>query len=114
MCSKGGRVVQIITDSHTTDEIKKILSGQPDRPKYIRIFISGYGWGGPNLGLALDELKANDDAVNSEGVDFIMEKDLSDMVGPVSVQFVGNGFYVSRAQGEDIDCSSCSSCGDWL
>lgn len=35
--------MQVITDSHTTDEIKKILSGQPDRPKYIRIFISGYG-----------------------------------------------------------------------
>lgn len=37
------RVMQVITDQHTTEEIKSVLSGQTGRPKYVRIFISGYG-----------------------------------------------------------------------
>lgn len=35
--------MQVITDQHTTEEIKSVLSGQTGRPKYVRIFISGYG-----------------------------------------------------------------------
>lgn len=35
--------MKIQTNSSTIDEIKKILEAQADRPKYVRVFVAGYG-----------------------------------------------------------------------
>lgn len=35
--------MNVISNSATVDEIKKVLETQPDRPKFVRIFVAGYG-----------------------------------------------------------------------
>lgn len=35
--------MKIQTNSSTLDEIKKIIETQTDRPKYVRVFVAGYG-----------------------------------------------------------------------
>ena len=46
-----------ITDS-ARDLLKKIL--QEKNTGGIRVFFAGFGWGGPQIGLALDEPEADD------------------------------------------------------
>ncbi len=45
------------------EELKKVLESRKDN-KPLRIYIAGYGWGGPSFGLALDEPKEGDASVN--------------------------------------------------
>jgi hypothetical protein len=35
--------MKIQTTVSTVDEIKKIMDAQADRPKYVRVFVAGYG-----------------------------------------------------------------------
>lgn len=41
------------------EQLEKALTSRKDK-KPLRIYIAGYGWGGPSFGLALDEPKEND------------------------------------------------------
>ena len=70
--------------------------------KYIRLFIEGVGWGGPRLGLALDELNDNDEKINSNGVDIIYNRNdqgyLDHSVIDYEDSFLGRGFVVKSSQ----------------
>jgi hypothetical protein len=35
--------MKIQTNSSTIDEIKKIMDTQAERPKFVRVFVAGYG-----------------------------------------------------------------------
>ena len=98
------------TNEETTKEIKKIFEDQNDKPKNVRIFIAGIGWGGPSLGLGLDEKKAEDVYEEINGVTFIMAKDIYDQMGEITVEYKLNGYSVIPTDQEPSDCSSCSSC----
>lgn len=67
--------------------------------KKIRLYIQGIGWGGPRLGLALDELnEQNDDAINANGIDIIFNKGDKDYLDHSVIDFedsfLGSGFVV--------------------
>lgn len=96
--------MKIITNPETIAEISKVVNVQTDKPKYVRIFVAGYGWGGPTLGLALDELKDDDVTEEEGGISFIMEKYLSESLGDVEVLFMGTGYYVAPADQPESSC----------
>jgi len=100
----------INTNEETTTEIRKIFESQSDKPESVRIFIAGIGWGGPSLGLGLDEKKAEDVHEEINGVTFIMAKDIYDQMGEITVEYKLNGYNVIPTDQEPTDCGSCTSC----
>lgn len=69
--------------------------------KSVRVFIQGIGWGGPKMGMALDEPKAGDQEITVEGISFIYNKDNENVI-PDSIidfqdSFLGRGFVVRPA-----------------
>lgn len=100
----------INTNEETCNEIKKIFESQQDKPKNVRIFVAGVGWGGPSLGLGLDEKKTDDVMEEVNGVNFIMAKDLFDQMGEITVEYKVNGYSVVPSSQEPSDCSACSGC----
>ncbi len=68
--------MKISTTQETIDEIKKIVDSKADQPTNVRIYIAGMGWGGPSYGLSLDEKNETDLTDDSNGITFVMDKDL--------------------------------------
>ena len=66
--------------------------------KMIRLYIQGIGWGGPRLGLALDELNEQDETITANGIEIIFnsnEKDYYDhSIIDFEDSFLGSGFVV--------------------
>ena len=58
------------------ETIKDIQANNNEDFKSIRIHVAGFGWGGPNLGLVLDEQKENDEAFDIDGITFLVESEL--------------------------------------
>ena len=89
------------------DKIKEVLS--ENSGKYLRIAIE-VGWGGPRLGLALDELKENEETTQVNGIDVL----ISDEVKPYSdgnmIDYIqstdGEGFVINNP--EQTGCEGCS------
>jgi len=89
------------------DEIKKIIEKQNADDKAIRINISGFGWGGPQLGLVLDEQRDSDYVEEIDGVTFVAGEDMKHYDGfniEYANSFLRKGFVVS------IKGMSASSC----
>ncbi len=87
-----------ITDSAKV-ELLPIL--KENTKKFIRLFIQGAGWGGPRLGLALDELKSEDEKVTTNGIDVIFDKSEKDSINGSTIDFqesvMGKGYVVRTA-----------------
>jgi Fe-S cluster assembly iron-binding protein IscA len=68
------------------------------------------------LGLALDELKENDQSFEDKGLTFVVEKEFYEKIKPVKVDYVetpmGAGFNISSNMPKpESSCgSSCSAC----
>lgn len=43
----------------------------------VRIFIKGFGWGGPSFGVALDKQNDDDDVFQLENIKIVAEKEIS-------------------------------------
>lgn len=100
--------MKIVINQETINEIQKITAGQEDSPNNVRIFVAGYGWAGPTLGLALDEQKENDLVDSSNEVTFVMEQEVFDTFGDISIEYSAQGYKVSPVnKGEESGCSSC-------
>lgn len=100
--------MKIVTNSETIESIKNVAKENPESPKYVRVFLAGAGWGGPSLGLTLDELKETDLEYSVEELAFIMDKELYDSLGDVKVEATDRGYIVKSVNAADSDCSSCS------
>ena len=78
--------------------IKDHLKDQEELPS-IRVFLNPGGWGGPSLGMALDEPKEDDDTFDNDGLTFVMNSQLFQDVKPVTIDYVtspmGAGFRIS-------------------
>ena len=79
--------------------------------KAFRIVVSGIGWGGPVLGVSLDENNEGDFLETVDGYTFIAADDIKKMVkvrGGLHIDFVksffGSRLYVRFASG---GCGSC-------
>lgn len=68
------------------DELKKLMESRKDK-KALRIYIAGYGWGGPSFGLALDELKEGDASIEVGDYTFLIEKDLTESFNAFTIDY---------------------------
>jgi len=100
--------MKITTTQETIDEIKKIVGAKADQPTNVRVYIAGMGWGGPSYGLSLDEKNETDLTDDSNGITFVMDKELHEKMGDFKVEFLGDGYRVAPVNQEPSDCSSCS------
>ena len=51
------------------------LFPEMEQNKALRIYIAGYGWGGPSFAMALEEPNDTDLKFSLDGYDFVMEKE---------------------------------------
>jgi iron-sulfur cluster assembly accessory protein len=83
----------------------------------LRIALMQGGCGGPSLGLALDEAKDNDKTYDKENLKFLVEEDLFETTGDITVDYVeagansGFGITSEKPVGGSSCCGSCGSCG---
>ncbi len=99
--------MKITFDNETKDALLENLSKQGK--SVVRLAIAGFGWGGPNLSVVLDEQKSNDNVETVNGITFAVDKDeeyiFEDCIVSYKKTFFGKTFRViSKAIGE----SSCS------
>lgn len=70
-------------------ELKKVIESKKT-DKSLRIYIAGYGWGGPSFGIALDELKDGDKEIKVDNFTFLVEDVLQDNYGKFTVDYSDN------------------------
>lgn len=84
----------------------------------LRVFVSQGGCAGPALILALDEMKPEDQVFNQNGLVFLVDNNLLDICGSITVDYVNaanrSGFSVRSANplpGGGCNSGSCGSEG---
>lgn len=92
------------------DAIKAIMEEEQNQPGFVRVFVAGFSCSGASFGLALDEKKAGDVVDDSNEVVFIMEEDLYNRFGEISIEYIDGGFLVKPLIEEPSACGSCSGC----
>ena len=86
-----------------TDDAKEELAPimEENTQKSLRLFVQGFGWGGPRLGIALDELTEEDEQVSHNGIDVIFAKRDKNYFHQATIDFedsnYGKGFIVRSA-----------------
>ena len=97
-----------ITDA-ARDKIKEVLG--ENEGKYLRITI-GAGWGGPRLGLALDELKENEETIQVNSIDLLMSDNIKPYADGNIIDYIqsteGEGFVIG-IPGQ----TGCEGCSCW-
>lgn len=68
------------------DKLKDLLE-EKKTDKSLRIFIAGYGWGGPSIGLALEEPKEDDLQLEVDDLNFAVEDGVSSMYRVLTVDY---------------------------
>lgn len=64
----------IVTDS-AKESLAKAMQDSEFKKPALRVMFSGFGWGGPRLGLALDELEdAADQIVRNNEIDILVDE----------------------------------------
>lgn len=66
--------------SVTEKAIQKIKETYDITKSGIRIVFNGFGWGGPRMGMALDESKKEDKTYEKDGIKFILSPEISDII----------------------------------
>ena len=78
-----------LTNKAKEELIKIRKEKQTDKP--LRIYIAGYGWGGPSFGIALDEHKDGDLVTQIDDLTFLLEKDFAESFDIFTVDY-NDGF----------------------
>jgi|GEM_PF-334976 len=103
------------------EEIKRVLAEDQYVGKAVRLTIAGFGCGGPQLGLALDEPEGNEADVvyKSEGVIILADDQMKSQINQLdglTMEYINDP---ARGKGLDIQfnkqpaaggCGSCSAC----
>lgn len=76
------------------------LDLEKSNSEVVRIKISGYGWGGPSLGVALDEQREDDEIYELNGVKFAASEDISYLLENAEILKIAYGYRVRR----NINC----------
>ena len=97
-----------------SDMIKNFLKDRENLPA-IRLMLAQGGWSGPQLGLALDELRDDDESFDDRGLTFVVEKEFYEKIKPVTIDYVttptGEGFQISSSMPEpESACGTSCSC----
>ena len=78
-----------ITDS-AKNKLQEVLDKNPG--KYLRVVFQGFGWGGPSLGLTLDEPKKNEIAFLVNGINVLIDDNVKTYVEGNTVDYVDYGY----------------------
>ena len=94
------------------EQLASLLEQKKEKYQAVRIYITGYRWSGPQLGLALDEINNNDQIFAYEGIQLAINKRESAKMGMVEIDFQeslrGNRFLIqSLSSGSTWGDSSC-------
>lgn len=100
------------------EKVKEILAAQNQENAFLRIYMTGMGWSGPNFGMALDESKNPEDNVDEAyGVTIVAEKRFEQYLEGAVVDYVdtenSSGFTMKTPRIADCSSSDCGSCS-WL
>lgn len=98
--------MNISFDENTKLALEKHLNDK--KKKAIRLHIKGFGWGGPTLGLVLDEQKDDDISENIEGLTFVAQKDEAYIFDSTKILFsksiFGDSFKVLSNRSSHSSC----------
>lgn len=99
--------MRINVTERAQSELNKILAQKDTTGKSLRLYIAGFGWGGPSFGIALDEQNDDDLKDTAGGLDFLVEKELTERYSEFHVDYVDDwlrkGFSIS-ADGSSGGC----------
>ncbi len=81
------------------EKLKEMTANQDSPNKMLRVSFGGFGWGGPKLHLALDELSHDTDiVVESQGVKIVYDANIENYIANTVIDYSANyftrGFYV--------------------
>lgn len=68
------------------EELIKIRE-EKETEKPLRIYVAGFGWGGPSFGIALDEQNDEDIVTDVDGITFLIEKDFGESFSKFTVDY---------------------------
>lgn len=77
-----------LTPKANEELLKVIETKNTDKP--LRIYIAGYGWGGPSFGIALDEHKDGDSQAKVGNLTFLLEEGLEETFSKFTVDYSDN------------------------
>lgn len=104
--------MQITTNTESIQQLVAVIEKKENRPKSVRIFVSGYACSGPKFGLVIDPSKEDDLVYEQEGLQFVMNEAVHEQFGDFRVEFQDGGFIVMPTEYEASGCSTCGgSCG---
>jgi iron-sulfur cluster assembly protein len=94
-----------------TEKLKEYLE-EREIESAIRIFVSQIGWGGPSLGMALDEPNEKDQVVELDGLTYLVDSTLMNQAKPIKVDYMEDahcsGFSITSTLSQPDACGSCS------
>ncbi len=86
-----------ITDL-AASELKDFLAQNKITDNNVRLFISGLGWGGPQLSLAADKIKDGDTQFATKDLNFLMDPTISGAMnsyGHIEIDYQKSRFWGS-------------------
>ncbi len=100
-----------ITDA-AKDQFVKFLNEENKKEAYIRIYVSGVGWGGPRYGLTLEEsVQEEKDIIEESGdVKLVFDRGIANFLEGKSIDYHDGprgGFAVTDPAAGD-PCGGCS------
>ena len=92
----------MLTITETASEnFKQILAENPG--KSLRVVFEGFGWGGPSLGLVLDELNNEEKTFEVNGIDLAIAEHVLPYTAGHKIDYIknahGQGFAIVPEQG---------------
>lgn len=100
-----------LTDA-AKQEFKNYFEGKEATP--VRVYLADGGCSGMKLSLALDEVRDNDKSVSIDDFTFVINEELAEASGVVSVDMTEYGFTIQSEKaigGGGCGCSSGGGCG---
>ena len=98
-------------------KVKEVQKAQNKENTYLRLYLAGFGCGGPSFGMTLEETKTELDVLDEEhGLSIITASSLSEYLEDAFIEFVENeegGFFEIRlakdfsGQGCGTGCGGC-------
>jgi iron-sulfur cluster assembly accessory protein len=94
------------------EKFTEFLADEGKKDAYIRIYVSGVGWGGPKYGLTLEEsIQEDKDIIEESGeIKIVFDKGISSFLEGKSVDFVDGprGGFAITDPGAEGSCGDCS------
>ncbi|MDR3289632.1 MAG: iron-sulfur cluster assembly accessory protein [Peptococcaceae bacterium] len=97
-------------------KINEIKAEQNKPDAYLRLYVSGFGCGGPAFGITLDENKGeNDNLDEGFGISIVADKKLESFLEGAVVDYSeeneGAGFEIKTDRQKDSCGGNCQCCG---